>query len=53
VKNNANQKNNERDVFCGYMLVAFTYISVGIMGSIGFRGGYFDDYYRTSAESGF
>lgn len=41
VRNNAVQKNNERDLFCGYLLVGFTYISVGIMGSIGFVGSYF------------
>ena len=45
VRNNANQKNNERDVFLGYMLVGFTYISVGIMGSIGFVGSYFSEFY--------
>lgn len=50
VKNNANQKNNERDVFFGYLLVAFTYISVGIMGSIGFNGTYFTWYFNTNKD---
>ena len=45
VRNNAVQKNNERDLFLGYLLVGFTYISVGVMGSIGFTGSYFSYYY--------
>jgi amino acid permease len=45
VRNNANQEKNERDVFLGYLLVGFTYISVGIMGSIGFVGSYFSEFY--------
>jgi len=45
VRNNANQEKNERDVFFGYLLVGFTYISVGIMGSIGFVGSYFSEFY--------
>jgi len=45
VRNNAVQKNNERDVFYGYLLVAFTYMSVGAMGSIGFVGNYFSSYF--------
>ena len=45
VKNNANQKNNERDLFFGYLLVAFTYAVLGVMGSIGFYGVYFTDYF--------
>lgn len=45
IKNNANQNNNERDVFFGYVLVGLSYIFVGIMGSIGFSGVYFTDYY--------
>ena len=32
------------------MLVGFTYISVGIMGSIGFSGVYFTDYYNKNNE---
>ncbi len=51
VRNNANQKNNERDVFLGYLLVGFTYISVGIMGSIGFVGSYFSEYYINNKTS--
>lgn len=47
VKNNENQNNNERDILFGYLLVAFTYISVGIMGSIGFTGVYFASYFNT------
>jgi hypothetical protein len=46
VRNNANPKNNERDVFFGYLLVGFTYISVGVMGSIGFVGAYFTPYFK-------
>ena len=45
VRNNAVQKNNERDVFFGYLLVGFTYMSVGLMGSIGFMGKYFFEHY--------
>lgn len=50
VKNNENQNNNERDVFFGYLLVGFTYMSVGIMGSIGFAGVYFTDYYNKNLK---
>lgn len=35
------------------MLVGFSYISVGIMGSIGFSGTYFDAYYLTHLKDGF
>ena len=45
VRNNAVQKNNERDVLVGYLLVGFTYMSVGLMGSIGFMGRYFFEHY--------
>ena len=45
VRNNAEPKNNERDVFLGYCLVAFTYMSVGVMGSIGFIGSYFTEHF--------
>lgn len=45
VRNNAVQKNNERDVFYGYLLVGFTYMMVGAMGSIGFVGNYFSHYF--------
>lgn len=51
VRNNQNQDKNERDVFLGYLLVGFTYISVGIMGSIGFVGGYFSEYYLKNKTS--
>jgi hypothetical protein len=51
VRNNANQDKNERDVFLGYVLVGFTYISVGIMGSIGFVGSYFSEFYFTHGTS--
>jgi hypothetical protein len=37
-KNNANQENNKRDLFFGYCLVSFTYVSVGVLGYIGFSG---------------
>ncbi len=51
VRNNANQKNNERDVFLGYCLVGFTYMSVGLMGSIGFMGSHFFEYYLKFRET--
>ena len=38
VKNNKIQANNERDVTFGYMLVASTYMLVGVMGYFGFQG---------------
>ena len=47
IKNNEKQENNERDVFFGYLLVGASYISVGIMGSIGFVGTYFNNYYTS------
>jgi len=34
----------------GYVLVGFSYISVGIMGSIGFSGTYFDEYYTNHLD---
>ena len=37
-------------MFFGYVLVGFTYISVGLMGSIGFMGKYFDYYYIHNAK---
>jgi hypothetical protein len=45
IKNNANQENNERDVLFGYLLVGFSYVFVGIFGSIGFTGTYFTEHY--------
>jgi hypothetical protein len=45
VKNNRNQENNERDVTIGYVLVALTYIIVGVMGYIGFTGVFFNTYF--------
>ena len=51
VRNNAVQKNNERDVFFGYLLVGFTYMSVGLMGSIGFMGKYFFEHYINFKET--
>lgn len=50
IKNNANQEKNERDVFLGYVLVGASYIFVGIMGSIGFSGVYFTDYYVSNGK---
>ena len=50
IKNNAKQENNERDVFLGYALVGITYISVGLMGSFGFMGTYFDNYYSNPSH---
>lgn len=40
---NENQKNNNRDLFFGYLFVLTTYIVVGILGYIGFSGMNFDD----------
>ena len=51
VRNNANQKNNERDVFCGYLLVGFSYMACGLMGSIGFMGSYFFEHYIKYKET--
>ena len=45
MKSNKNQENNERDVLIAYLLVAITYIIVGVMGSIGFIGYYFNPYF--------
>ena len=45
MKTNRQQENNERDVILGYLLVAITYIIVGVMGSIGFIGYYFNPYF--------
>lgn len=42
MKNNAKQENNRRDLFYGYLLVALTYITIGILGYIGFTGKDFD-----------
>lgn len=38
LSSNANQKNNMRDLFLGYVFTAFTYIIVGIFGYIAFSG---------------
>lgn len=38
LKNNKNQDNNVRDLFIGYLFVGLTYITVGILGYIGFSG---------------
>lgn len=46
IRNNANQKNNERDVLLGYILVATSYIVVGTMGYIGFTGYFFTEQYK-------
>ncbi len=42
MKNNENQNNNKRDLFIGYILVFLTYISVGIIGYIGFSGSLYE-----------
>lgn len=52
IKNNAKPKNNERDIFFGYLLVGFSYIIVGMMGSIGFSGTYFTEYYLNNIKNG-
>ena len=41
VKNAKNPSKNVRDVFLGYFMVYFCYVSVGVFGYIGFRGKYF------------
>lgn len=46
MKNNKNQQNNERDLSIAYGCVALTYITVGVLGYIGFTGVFFNDYYR-------
>ena len=51
VRNNAKPENNERDVLLGYLLVGFTYISVGLMGSIGFVGTYFTAHFALAKSS--
>ena len=46
IKNNEKQENNERDVFLGYVMVAASYILVGVMGYIGFMGIIFTEKYQ-------
>ena len=51
MKNNRNQENNKRDLFLGYIFVMITYLSVGILGYIGFSGKsfspeFFDNWFR-------
>ena len=43
IKNNQNQNNNKRDLFIGYFLVFLTYLSVGLLGYVGFSGLNFKD----------
>ena len=43
--NNANPRNNERDLAIGYLSTGLTYIAVGVLGSIGFTSTYFTTYY--------
>jgi hypothetical protein len=52
IKQNKNQENNERDVIIGYFLVYVTYLLVGVLGSIGFIGTFFDDHYAQQKASG-
>jgi sodium-coupled neutral amino acid transporter 9 len=42
MKNNRYQENNRRDLFLGYLMVAVTYIFLGIGGYIGFTGAKYD-----------
>lgn len=46
IKNNRNQENNQRDLFFGYLLVTITYMSISIMGYIGFSGSQFDSEFK-------
>ena len=52
VRNNLNQKNNERDVSWGYFLVFLSYALIGLFGYFGFRGVYFAGYEDKAPESG-
>lgn len=42
LKNNRHQENNKRDVFLGYLMVAVSYILMGIAGYVGFSGSRYD-----------
>ena len=44
VRNNEIQKNNERDLSRGYLLVFLSYIIIGIFGYLGFSGVIFTEY---------
>lgn len=46
IQSNLKKENNNRDMFLGYALVLLTFLAIGIMGYIGFRGKLFDDYYQ-------
>lgn len=46
MKNNENQENNKRDLLIGYILVAITYISIGIFGYIGFSGSNYEALFK-------
>jgi len=51
IKNNAKQENNLRDVFAGYMLVFLSFVVVGVMGYIGFKGTYFREYFMKAGTN--
>lgn len=44
VRSNRNQRNNERDVFLGYLFTFLSYLVIAIFGYIGFSGSYFTEY---------
>jgi hypothetical protein len=46
MKNNENANNNNRDLFIGYFLVYLTYLSIGILGYIGFSEKGFDPEFK-------
>lgn len=51
VRNNLIQKNNERDLSWGYIMVFISYIVIGVFGYYGFSGVYFTEYSVSSTGS--
>lgn len=52
LKNNANQKNNNRDLLVSYFVVFMFFSLVGVFGYFGFKGTYFKDYYIALQKAG-
>ena len=44
VRKNIDQRNNERDITMGYLLVCASYVMIGLFGYFGFMGIYFTEY---------
>jgi sodium-coupled neutral amino acid transporter 9 len=44
IAKNPEPKNNNRDLFFGYLLVCITYLMFGVVGYLGFMGQSYDDY---------